>query len=178
MRAYRLKAYQISGPAWLASEFYDILAKTSEPVTDPVQRLMLQDLLASRFQLAMHFETQSLPCYELVVAKNGLKIHPVEPNGEGIRIWGNGLGVRATQATMASFAIQLSGKLDRPVLDKTGISSLFDFDVKWAPLTAEPEADPGPSLFTAIQTLGLKLESRKAPIQVLVIDHIARPTPN
>jgi uncharacterized protein (TIGR03435 family) len=178
MRAFSLKAYQISGPEWLGSESYDVLAKTSEPVTDSVRASMYQDLLAERFKLEWHFETRSAPCYELVVARNGLKIHPVEPNGQGARMWNNGLGVRLTQASMSVFAKSLSEKVDRPVLDKTGVSGLFDFDVKWVPLTAEPEMDVDSSVVSALARLGLKLESKKSPILMLVVDRIERPSAN
>lgn len=80
-RAYSLKPYQIAGPSWLDEEFYDISAKSATRVSDSEQRLMLQSMLASRFQMVSHVETKELPCYELVVHKDGLKIHPVADDG-------------------------------------------------------------------------------------------------
>ncbi len=177
-RAYSLKAYQVSGPGWLETEFYDLLAKTSEPVSDSVRRLMLEDMLARRFELVAHFETKQLPSYELLVGEGGLKIKPVEPEGPPGRVYGRKNGIRAEQASMRVLADVLARELDRPVLDKTGVAGIFDFDVKWTPLTAEPEAETGPSVFAAVRALGLKLEPRKAPIQVLVVDHMAKPSPN
>jgi uncharacterized protein (TIGR03435 family) len=177
-RAYSLKPYQVSGPGWMESEFYDLLAKTAEPVSDSVRRLMLQDLLAKRFELVAHFETKQLPSYELLVGEGGLKIRPVEPEGPPGRVYGRKNGVRAEQASMRVLADVLTRELDRPVLDKTGVDGLFDFDMKWTPLSAEPEAETGPSVFAAIRALGLKLEPRKAAVQVLVLDHVERPSPN
>ena len=105
----------------MESEFYDLLAKTAEPVSDSVRRLMLQDLLAKRFELVAHFETKQLPSYELLVGEGGLKIRPVEPEGPPGRVYGRKNGVRAEQASMRVLADVLTRELDRPVLDKTGV---------------------------------------------------------
>jgi uncharacterized protein (TIGR03435 family) len=179
-RAYSLKPYQISGPAWLGDKRFDIVAKAAGPVSDSKQRLMLQSMLADRFQLTVHTETNVLPAYELVAGKSGLKIHEVTPDDTGSRYFPGRSGISATQIPMTRFAELLSAKVDRPVLDKTGLSGVFDIDLKWMPEAAGPDADLGPSIFTAIQEqLGLKLEARKSPIEVLVVDRMNKtPTEN
>ena len=178
-RAYSLKPYQISGPAWLDDELYDIVAKAAGPVADSEQRSMLQSMLASRFQLAAHTETRVLPAYELVAGKSGPKIHAVRPDDTGNRVYPGRPGILAKQVSMPRLAELLSAKIDRPVLDKTGLSGVFDIDLKFTPDTAAPDADTGPSVFTAVQDqLGLKLNARKSPVEILVIDHAAKPSGN
>lgn len=175
-RAYSLKPYQVVGPDRLDQEFYDIEAKSARPVPDSEQRLMLQSMLASRFNLTAHMETRELPCYRLVVRENGLKIHPVVADQAGSRYYPAPTAIRGNSISMARLADLLATKVERPVLDRTSASGVFDIDLKWA-----PESDPasGPSLFTAVQEqLGLKLEARKSPIEVLVIDRIDRPSQN
>jgi uncharacterized protein (TIGR03435 family) len=174
-RAYSLNRYQIAGPNWLDEEFYDIVAKSAERVSDSEQRLMLQSMLASRFALTAHLATKEMTCYELVVRKEGLKIQPVVPDETGSRYFPNATGIRGKGISMARLAELLTGKTDRPVLDKTEVSGAFDIDLKWA---ADSDTE-GPSLFTAVQDqLGLKLQSSKAPIETLAIDHIDRPSKN
>jgi bla regulator protein BlaR1 len=175
-RAYSLKPYQIAGPDWLDQEYYDIAAKSTERVSDSEQRSMLQSMLASRFQLTAHIETRELPGYDLVVQKDGLKIHASAADGPGPRIYPNPTGIRGTGISMARLADLLTAKTDRPVLDKTGLPGVFDLDLKWA---ADSDPEPGPSLFTAVQEqLGLKLQASKSPVEALVIDHIGRPSKN
>jgi|ERR1039458_1979901 uncharacterized protein (TIGR03435 family) len=186
-RAYSLQPYQIYGPACLGSEHYDILAKTSSPASDSLQRTMLQDTLATRFEMAAHFETKVLPCYELVVAKGGLivgkaglKKHEASPEDDIGPRWlsTSRPGIIAAEVTLSRFAGFLTRKMDRPVVDKTGIPGEFDIDLRFAPLGANPEDDAELSVFQAIQMVGLKLEPRKSPVQVLVVDHISKPSPN
>jgi uncharacterized protein (TIGR03435 family) len=175
-RAYSLKTSQIVGPDWLDQEFYDIIAKSAGRVSDSEQRLMLQSMLASRFGLTAHLATKELPCYELVVRKEGLKIRPVVADETGSRNYPNATGIRAKAISMARLSDLLSAKTDRPVLDKTGVSGVFDIDLKWA---ADSDTDPGPSIFTAVQEqLGLRLQASKSPIEALVMDHIDRPSKN
>ncbi len=178
-RAYSLKPYQIVGADWLDEEYYDIVAKSVRPVPDSEQRLMLQSMLASRFELTAHVETKELPCYELVVRKGGLKIRPVIA-GDALppRYFPNNAStaIRAKAISMRYLADLLTPKADRPVLDRTGVSGVFDIDLKWA---SNSDTDAGPTIFTAIQEqLGLKLESAKVPADVLVIDHVEKPSEN
>ena len=189
--AYGLKEYQIKGPEWLKSERFDIVA-TASHVTRNQLGLMLQTLLKERFKLEVHRESKVLPVYALVPGKNGPKIQAVKAEGDS-GVW-NGVGkLTAKKLSMANFAESLSGQMDRPVVDMTGLEGVFDFTLEYTnqniqPLfngdggegTAAPDFGSGPSIFTALQEqLGLKLESRKAPVEVLVIDHAEKvPTEN
>jgi uncharacterized protein (TIGR03435 family) len=171
--AYGVKEYQIAGPFWLNDDSvcFDIAAK-SPGASKQQMRQMLQTLLADRFQLALHRETRQLPIYNLVVAKSGLKLSPTSGDGRG-GTFSRGGEVTGTNVTMAGIAYRLSRELNRPVLDQTGVPGAFDFKFQYS------NGGEGPSIFSAIQELGLKLESTKGPMEVLVIDHIERsPTAN
>jgi uncharacterized protein (TIGR03435 family) len=175
-RAYSLKPYQIVGPNWLDDEYFDIVAKSAERVSDSEQRLMLQSMLATRFGLTAHMGTKELPCYELVVRKEGLKIHPVAADDTGSRYYPAPTAIRGKAISMARLADLLAAKTDRPVLDKTEVSGVFDIDLKWS---ADSDTEAGPSLFTAVQEqLGLRLQASKSPIEALIIDRIDRPSKN
>jgi uncharacterized protein (TIGR03435 family) len=174
VRAYSLKAYQIVGPKWLDDDRYDIVAKSPGGATDAEQKLMLQSLLALRFAMAVHTETRMLNAYELVPGKGGAKLHEVKADDTGARVYPGKSAIRASQIPMARFAELLSAKVEAPVLDKTGMTGLFDIDLKWS---ADPDAEP--SIFAALaEQLGLKLDARKDGVPVLVIDHVERPTLN
>ena len=189
--AYGLKEYQIKGPEWLKSERFDIVA-TASHVTRSQLALMLQTLLKERFKLEVHRESRVLPVYALVQGKNGAKIQPVKAEGDA-GVW-NGIGkLTAKKLSMPNFAESLSGQMDRPVVDMTGLEGVFDFTLEYTnqniqPLpggdgdggAVAPDFGSGPSIFTALQEqLGLKLESRKAPVQILVVDHAEKvPTEN
>ena len=164
--------------------------------------LMLQSLLEDRFQLRLHSETRDFPVYLLTVGKGGPKLNlskdqtdvnvaPVQnvpldqPHGMMRRTPD---GVTANTVPLSLLTNFLSQQLGRPILDKTGLEGLFDFKLHWTPppiaapgIPAGPDAasDPsGVSIFTAIQELGLKLEAAKAPLEVLVIESVQRPTEN
>jgi uncharacterized protein (TIGR03435 family) len=192
---YGLHPKQIeSGPAWVGQNKYDVQAKPEadgQP-SDKQWRTMLQKLLADRFKLTFHRDKRDLSAYVIVLAdKTGPKLtkSAQDPNalpGLGFRALGN---MRATNATMADLAGLLQGMvLDRPVVDQTGLPERFDFTLLWTPdqsqfggrvptATDDPNAPPG--LFTAIQEqLGLKLDSKRAPVDVFVIDHVEPPTEN
>ena len=144
---------------------------------------MMQTLLAQRFHLTIHRETKEQSVYALVVGKGGSKLQEVEP-GEG-RFQMNKGQIRAQKAPLFAFAERLSQFVDRPVLDMTELKGAFDFTLEWAPEsgTGIPEgpggeaasASTGPSIFTAIQQqLGLRLEARKASVEVMVVDRADR----
>ncbi len=175
LRAYSLRRYQLSGPSWIESANYDILAKTSERSSRQEHYLMLQDVLSTRFRMAAHFETRAMRAYQLQTAEGGFKMKPSTSDATEARLW-NSAGIKLEHASMEQFASMLSGKVNRPVLDKTGISGAFDFDLTWAPLTADLEAEVGPSVFAALRPLGLMLQSARSPVRVLVIDHIEKPS--
>jgi uncharacterized protein (TIGR03435 family) len=190
MDAYHLNAsYQVSGgPSWMDSDSdrFDIVANApgeGTPTGDDVRR-MLQSLLTERFQLKLHRETQERPVYALVVAKNGPKLKESAPDKEPSTSVGGGRTshLTMTRATMEQFAVQLSTSgLDRPVVDKTGLAGHYDITLNWIPEFAGPPApnSDGVNVFTAVQEqLRLKLETEKAPIEILVIDHAEKPSEN
>jgi uncharacterized protein (TIGR03435 family) len=176
--AYDLKDYQVFGPAWLndQSESFDIVAKASPDTPEKQMWTMLQTLLAERFKLVAHREKRMLPAYDLVVSKKGFQLKPATSGGRRSTA-SQGGNLIATHLTMADFAYQLSRELKRPVFDKTGMAGAFDFTLHYSP---GQDASGGPSLFTAIQeTIGVRLESVREPVEVLVVDHIEkRPTEN
>jgi uncharacterized protein (TIGR03435 family) len=136
---------------------------------------MLQALLSERFKLAIHRESKERTVYELVVGKNGPKLHEVEA-GPGHSNGGHG-SLSAQKMSMSHLADSLSRIVDLPVLDMTGLKGAFDIELKWAP---DGDDANGPSIFTAVQEqLGLKLEQRKGPMEIIVVDHAERvPTEN
>ncbi len=192
-QAYGVRSYQISGPGWLKSERYDIEAKPGGPARPEQVQLMLQSLLTDRFKLTLHREERALPVYELVVAKNGLKLQAVETEPHHSNSTSNSSPghLYAQHMSVAQFAEVLSRQTDRPVIDQTGLKGTYDFKLEWTPddkQSNRPEqadeavtkASDAPSIFTAVEEqLGLKLEPRKAPAEILVIDHIEKaPTEN
>ena len=172
-QAYRVNSVQILGEAaWMQNETWQIEAKTTGPAPMADRILMLQTLLADRFKLVLHTETRMLPVYSLVVAKGGVKMQPAEAGAPQGSAMGQTL-IRGTMST-ASLANALTGATGRIVTDKTGLSGLYTVNLRWA---ADP-ADNGPSLVTAVEDLGLKLQAEKALVQVYVIDHAERPSQN
>jgi uncharacterized protein (TIGR03435 family) len=171
--AYDVREYQVSGPDWIRSDAasYDIEAKAPPDTTERQMRLMLQALLQERFKLALHRETKELPVYLLTVGKNGPRLEAASSEARGgLTSRGSSAGVRVSGdgATMEDLANRLSRDLDRPVLERTGIQGRFRITLEWA-----READ-GPSVFAALQDVGLKLEPTKAPMEILIIDHAER----
>jgi uncharacterized protein (TIGR03435 family) len=163
-------------------------------------RLMVRSLLADRFKLKVSYATRELPIYALVVAKGGPKLTPAANTGkDSFRMGGTSNGTTnelvATDASMGSLSVTLGREpeLERPVVDETGLTGRYDFKLHWTPEVLSPQGNDtngstaldkapltdssGPSLFTALrEQLGLKLESRKGPVEILVIDHIERPS--
>jgi uncharacterized protein (TIGR03435 family) len=177
MGAYGLGPNQIAGgPGWMESDRFEIVAKSErEADGDKALMLMLRTLLAERFQLRVHFETRTIPALVLEVARNGPKLETVE-GGSARTQNGRGL-IDARMITMTRFAEVLSRQMDLPFVDRTGLNGTFNLKLEWTALNAKP--DGGPSVFTALQEqLGLRLESRKMPIEVLIIDHAEKPSEN
>jgi uncharacterized protein (TIGR03435 family) len=183
--AYGVQLYQVSGPDWLSSERYDIVAKAADGAPSDQTMPMLQKLLADRFKLTMHRVTKEIPVYELVAAKNGPKLKEVEAGGSKTN---RGRGhIDAQRMSMKRLSELLALQMDRPVLDATGLKGVFDFTLDWTPdespyAKAESaiDAPKSPSLLIALQEqLGLRLQARKAPIEILVVDHAEKvPTEN
>jgi bla regulator protein BlaR1 len=189
-RAYDIDIGLISGgPKWVDSDSYDINAKIPEEFAQQTREkvpLMLQSLLADRFHLVIHREPGQISGYVLVVAKNGPKMERADPDQKDIKIrTTKNAHLIAQNVTMEAFAKDLSRNRDvgKPVVDRTGLSGNFKFELDWMPVplvpTPESPSDDRPSIFTALQErLGLKLESAKIPTSAIVIDHVERPSGN
>ena len=200
MAAYNLTPRAVSGgPAWAVSDRYDILAGTPgelQPNLDE-QMSMLRKLLADRFKLTFHREPKEFSIYALTIAKNGPKLKestaPPDKLPELVSVvFPDRVLLPARNASTAEFAAHLMnrGVLDRPVVDRTGLSGKYDFDLEWADdetqfggqLRKRASPDDGsekPDFFAAVQQqLGLRLEATKGPIETLVIDRAERPSDN
>ena len=178
MRAYEVPDIQITGgPKWMDESRYDIEARAGYAAQYAELNQMLQTLLAERFHLKLHHETRSLQGYAIVVAKDGLKMKPSAPGTRG-HTNDNPGSVVSTGAPISRLALKLSVLLKVPVVDETGVNGSFDFTLHWIPDGA-PDPTAGPSLFTAIQEqLGLRLEGRKVPVDMLVVDSAEPPSAN
>ena len=190
---FHLNDRQISGgPGWLETDLYDVEAKADGPHTIEELHVMFQNVLIDRFKLQVHKEMRMLPAYELVVDKSGPKLREnTSPEHFDIPVRPAGFGkLEATHCSMSYFSWLLSQRLDRPVIDQTGLGRFYDFKLEWTPEPpanlgirggAEANLPPtnGPDIFTALrEQLGLKLESRKGPVEVMVIDHVESPSEN
>jgi uncharacterized protein (TIGR03435 family) len=193
--AYDLPARQITGePGWMDTDKWDIEAKADTPgeLNVSQMKLMMQKLFAERFALQVHEEKRKMEAYVLIVSKDGPKMTKTADASSPTNVLMYPQGVIiAKSATMANLAQWLRSIFGQPVMDKTGIEGRWDFTMKWTPDERQfadvPEsarrpaddANPPPPLFTAIQEqLGLKLETQKTDVPVLVVDHVAHPSPN
>lgn len=183
--AYGVSEPQISGPDWMGSERFDIAAGSAEPDSLAGLRQKLQTLLADRFRLELHRESKDYPVYALVKAPAGPNLQRAQAEtGSMMRVSGGAFVFEDT--SMAELAQKLSqlAAVGRMVVDRTGIAGSFDFRIRMAASeeTMRSEAVHGeaPSIFPLIERqLGLKLESRKAPLEMLVVDRVERiPTAN
>jgi uncharacterized protein (TIGR03435 family) len=217
------------GPSWMQSEHYSLSAKADGPVrTEMLAGPMLQAFLEERFRLQIHRETREIPVYAMTVGKGGLKVQPLAegactpldlthppappkpgdppPNLCGVMLLGpagkGNMLIEVRGSTMAQFAQRLSGRVDRIIIDKTGIPGQFNFHLEFTsdssmpgqllpgaragdagnaanPANGATPADADLSLFVALQEqIGLKLSSDKGPVSFLIIDHVEKPTEN
>ena len=199
--AYRLHTKQIiDAPTWFGTDLFDIYGKPDVPGRPNMKQMatMVQKLLTDRCALKFHHEQRPLSVYAIRLASGGPKMTVSstganDPSGFGLRGFGD-LVVR--NMTMATFATWMqSGVMDKPVVDQTGLTDRYDFNLKWTPDDSQfgqfrgtngpitppagdnPNAPPG--LYTAVQEqLGLKIESTRTPDDVIVIDHVEHPSPN
>lgn len=187
----------INAPDWFDKDKFDI---TGQPDAEGIpnqnqMKTMMQKLLVSRFELTFHKDTRELAVYEVVVGKDGPKIQPTATQGDLPGLFFRSINpadLMIRNATMADFAtIMQSAVLDKPVVDHTGIAGKHDFELKWTPVQGQFETfggiksaptenpDAPPDLFTAIQQqIGLKINSTKAPVDVMVIDKVTKPSAN
>jgi uncharacterized protein (TIGR03435 family) len=195
--AYELNPRAISGgPAWMTSDHFDILAQTPgevQPDHDE-QMAMLRSLLVERFKLRFHREQKEFPIYALEVAKGGAKLKASTADADALAVMGPGvvsaehITLPGRNATIVSLASLLQRAiLDRPVVDRTGLTGRYDFDLVWTPDETQFGGDgpkvsaesPAPPLFAAIQQqLGLRLEATRGAIAAMVVDGVERATEN
>ncbi len=184
---YGVKTYQVFGaPDWLSTERFDVEAKSEQSATRGQMNEMLRNLLAERFMLSAHRDSKDIPVFVLTPAKTGSKLTEAVPDdhpqvmfsmaGRKMQL----TGMKAPVSLLTPWLTSILMSTARPVLDKTGLAARYDFKMEWLPDDAPAgSATDGPSIYTAIQEqLGLRLDAEKAPFDVLVIDHIERPSAN
>jgi uncharacterized protein (TIGR03435 family) len=180
--AWHVSEYQVTGPDWLDSERYEIAGKAAGPVTDDQLRLMMQALLRERFKLTLHLQTKELGAYLLVAGKNGPKVHESTTEGESsVDVNQRQMSVSIQRAPASQLVEMLSNFLRAPVIDMTGLKGRYDLTISVAKYAADTAAqgksvestpmDTMALVTTLLQSeLGLKLEAKKMPLEVVVID--------
>jgi len=203
--AYRVKDFQIEGPEWMETARFDVEGKFPEGATEAQVPEMLQSMLADRFKLTTHRETKEHAIYALVPAKGGPRLKKAEPpapgatgprgGGMNVQIDESGAHLKAASATLSMISEMLSRFSELPVVDKTGIEGDYQFDLVMSPETlrgirAMGGGDHGPAeggaspegagtIHEAVQKYGLKLERRKAPMEIIIVDRVEKlPTEN
>ena len=183
---YKISAQQVTNPEAVAGgETYDIIGKAAGPAKSDELRLMLQALLKERFKMAAHRETKEMSVYTLLEAKGGHKLkESALPDGVGVLpVQGGKMALKGVCATLDQLAMFLSGPLRTLVVDLTGLKGKYDFEfditnfVRTEPAPGEPQERPDPVAILQLalpQQLGLRLASRKMPVEMLVIDHIEK----
>ncbi|HLK66216.1 MAG TPA: TIGR03435 family protein [Bryobacteraceae bacterium] len=187
--AYNVREYSFSGPDWLSSVRFDVSARfpqsdskeMSKEERQEMRRVMLQNLLAERFKLEVHRETKTLSGYALLVSKKGARLKDSERK-EGMNSRQNNGTLEAEGMTMANLANVIAGELRGPVADMTSLTGRYDLRLEWSRDEAKPTSDGDgksvdtrPSIFTALQeTLGLRVETKKIPVEILVVDRVER----
>ena len=201
-RAYKIKEHQLVAPDWMDSARFDIVAKLPEGATSDQVPEMIQTLLADRFKVTIHKESKVLPIYAMIVAKGGPKMKEAEADGN-LRVMMSPKGREMSgKATLSRLADALSNMMDRPVVDETELKGVFEIDLTWSPDESDsPRLREGggpagaheggeggkfqdtadaPNIFVALQEkMGLKLEARKSPADIIVVDSAEKvPTEN
>ena len=183
--AYTVQDSQISGPDWLQSEHFDIIAKADEPVGDEQMKLMMRALLADRFKLVFHRQNKELRSYLMTVAKSGAKLHESAPDTPPSR-QNSAIATVARGITMKEFGDFMAGPLQAPVVDKTGLKGRYDFELNFTAylpagehvMKVDFDNTTGILIAAMHGELGLDLESKKENVEVFVIDHVERPSAN
>jgi uncharacterized protein (TIGR03435 family) len=188
--AYDLKHYQIPQTPALAKfgdTFYDVSAKAEgESTPAPAAfREMLRHLLEDRFHLVTRREVREAPVYALVVARNGPKLKESTPDADAIPKYSS--SGRNDDVTMAGGSIENliriieNSLIDRPVVDQTGLRGVYNIHLIYTPNTRQNQRSPDPddiSIFTAVRSLGLRLQPQKASMEMLIVDHAEKPSAN
>jgi uncharacterized protein (TIGR03435 family) len=179
MWAYNVQPYQVTGPGWITEERYDVSAKAAGPAPESEMRKMLQTLLAERFKLTLHRQQKELEALVAVVAKGGPKLKPAEnPDGPVSLGRGPGTAMTAKSISMDDAVALFSQALQMPVVDQTGIKGRYDISLDLTPYIADISKQGAADVDVIIDLMnrvgqeqfGLKLESRKAPVEILVVD--------
>jgi uncharacterized protein (TIGR03435 family) len=182
--AYGVQDSQISGPEWLQSQHFDIVAKADEPVAEDQLKLMMRTLLAERFSLAFHRQSKEMRAYAMTVAKSGAKLREsaeTKPFREN-----SAVGTVARGMTMKEFGDFIAGPLQTPVVDMTGLNGRYDFKLDFTAylpgaetaMKVDYDNSTGIIISALKGELGLDMESRKQAVEVLVIDHVEKPSGN
>ena len=189
--AYGVKSYQWAAqPPRSLFESYDITAKAGHPVSDQEARLMFQSLLEERFKLKLHRETKEAAVYALTIGKSGPKFQPAADDGKAVGAQLEGQSLRWHNISMEYFADWIAPlpSMGRPVIDRTGLRGLYDLTLNMESPAAKSD-DPASvktgfrdavdaSIFPALQSLGLKLEPARAPIDFYTVEHVEAPDAN
>jgi uncharacterized protein (TIGR03435 family) len=177
-------------PGWADSTRFDVEAKMDDSTFAALQKLpqqersqrqhlMLQSLLADRFQLRAHHETAERPIYNLVIANAGFKLKESQSNESGGWVGGGQIHYLASPISSLVFTLSNTEEVGRAVVDKTGLTGHYDITLTWTPDERLGAGDAGPSIFTALEEqLGLKLASAKGLVDTIVVDHTEQPSPN
>jgi uncharacterized protein (TIGR03435 family) len=190
-RVYGVNRIQVSGPGWLSEERYEVMANVPPGTTTEGVNLMVQNLLAERFNLRLHHETKEVPMYQLIVVKGGLRLKESTairrlPNGQVASKIGTGpidggrQRLRATSTSMALLASVVQDELGIIVKDETGLTGYYDFEVEFVSGAGDASTPgPVPLLSSALEDLGLKLQKTTGPMDIVVVDSVVRqPTAN
>lgn len=190
--AYDMPPFQISGPDWLNDSHFDVLAKAESGGDDARLRLMLRTLLADRFGVKTHLEQKEMQVYAITLAKGGPKFQESTDEGPPVFDRGGPTTLTAHRVTMKDLAEQISEPLRRPVIDETGLTGRYEIRIDVSAYMqgvsgggdgkggGDGHIDVMSVLFTALQRqLGVKLESKKENVEILVVDHMEKtPTEN
>ena len=181
--AYHVQAIQVSGPGWLDDNRYDIVAKTAGETPTERQRAMMQTLLAQRFKLAVHRETKEMPAYIMTVAKSGHKLKPSDSEGE-MELKpnsGNRMSAAFSHVTLEQLLERMTPILQGVVIDQTGLKGSYDFTMDMTPYIGGGDFKPTgiEDVVTLIiqaakEQLGIIIEQKKAPVEVLIVGHVEK----
>jgi uncharacterized protein (TIGR03435 family) len=200
MMAYGVPSFRLEGPSWLGTERFNITANVPAGITREQFLIRLQKLLAERLGLAVHEEERPAPAFALVIDKGGLRmkesavvalaeggvaqspgvdkdgiaIAPAGVKGLWMNFGGGRFVIQGHQERAVDLAEALTDQLDQPVTDATGLQGRYDFRLEFAPVNVQQADDSVPSIFSAVRQLGLRLEPRKVPAKMIVVDHVEK----